>query len=65
MTLEKIIIQINGRDKYRIPFNEEFEDGDYRSLSRRAYQIADEYLRELGMEDVKYTIPYVSPRSFC
>lgn len=65
MTLETIIIQINGRDKYQIPFNEEFEDGDDKSLSRRAYQIADEYLRELGMEDVAYTIPYVLPRNLC
>lgn len=65
MTLETIIIQINGRDKYKIPFNEEFGDGDYRSLSRRAYQIADEYLRELGMEDVDYTIAYLPQRSFC
>lgn len=65
MTLETIFIQIDGKDKYEIPFNEEFEDGDDKSMSLRAYQIADEYLRELGMEDVKYTIPYVSPRSFC
>lgn len=65
MVLEFIHIQIDGKDKYTIPFNEEFGDGDYRSLSRRAYQIADEYLRELGMEDAAYTIPYVLPRNLC
>lgn len=61
MKLEYIHIIIDGVERFTIPFNEEFEDNI--SLSRRAYELADEFLKNQGLENIEYTIPFITDRN--